>query len=196
MLGHRDEILIEGEAATAREALEVLAAVAVDVALIGPTLPRHEALETSRRITAHEGRVRTIMLANTGSPSTVLAAVRHGCHGFCRYDTAAEVLAIAVRAASRGHAFLYPRITRSIINHSPKPTSEGGEQYWLLTPRQRVVLQMVVDGSRTREIAHALGVTTKTIESHRDAIMRRLGVSRVVELVHEAVRLGLTPRTK
>ncbi|WP_070987262.1 response regulator transcription factor [Halofilum ochraceum] len=187
------DIQVAAETANAAEALEVLETVAADVALIGLTGTRRDVLETCRRITAHGSRPRAIMMATRTTPAAAVRAFDMGCHGFCRYGAGADALRIAIHSAHRGDGFLCPDVGRPIIDRYLKRISEGAQQRGSLTRRQREVLRMVAHGWRTKEIANALGLSIKTVESHRAAIMRRLGVSRVVELVHEAGRLGLGP---
>ena len=190
-----NDIQVAAEAGNGDEALEVLETVAVDVAIIGFMSPGRDGLETCRRITAHESRPRAIMMATRSTPAAAIRGFEIGCHGLCRYGAGADALRIAIHAANRGHGFLCPDLGRPIIDRYLQRVSEGGAQRGSLTRRQREVLRMVARGWRTKEIANALGLSTKTVESHRAAIMRRLGVSRVVELVHEATRLGLAPPT-
>lgn len=185
------DIQVAAEAGNGAEALDILETVAVDVALIGLTGPRRDLLETCRRITAHGSRA--IMMATRTTPAAAVRAFDMGCHGFCRYGAGADALRIAIHSANRGHGFLCPDVGRPIIDRYLKRISEGARQRGSLTRRQREVLRMVAHGWRTKEIANALGLSIKTVESHRAAVMRRLGVSRVVELVHEAGRLGLGP---
>lgn len=192
-LRHQDDIRIAGEADDGDEALETLENIAVDVALVGAAHPGRNALDTCRRIAAHESGVRTIMMAGASSPDTVLRAFDSGCDGYCRYEAGAEFLGMAIRAASRGHSFLCPGVARPVIERYLRRSDDSADTGPALTVRQREVLRMVAYGWRTKEIARALGLSIKTVESHRAALMRRLGVSRVVELVHEAARLGLVP---
>lgn len=194
-LSNRNDIRVAGEAGNGREALDVLDTTHIDVALIGLTPPRRDALETCRRITAHESGTRTIMMAAAGTPALVVRAFGAGCHGFCGYRVGTDALGIAIHAAERGEHFLCPGSTQPIIDRYLERMSEDAARRISLTRRQREVLRMVAHGWRTKEIARALDLSTKTVESHRAAIMRRLGVSRVVELVHEAARLGLAPPT-
>lgn len=192
-LRYRDEILIAGEAGNGHEALEALETVAVDVALIGPAFSAPEALATCRRVTAHESGTRAVMMTPAPTPGTVIRAFGTGCHGVCDPDADTDALAIAIRAAKHGHGFICPGAARAIIDRYLRRSVEDTGHHGSLTRRQREVLRMVAQGLRTKEIATTLCLSTKTVESHRAAIMRRLGVSRVVELVHEASRLGLVP---
>lgn len=188
-----DDIEVAGEAGNGDEALEALEIIAVDVALVGPAHPGRDALDACRRIAAHESGVRTIMMAGANPPEAVARAFDAGCDGYCQYNAGAEVLGLAIRAANRGESFLCPAVARPVIDQYLRQLTNSAEKPQPLTVRQREVLRMVAQGWRTKEIAHALNLSTKTVESHRAAIMRRLGVTRVVEMVHEATRLGLVP---
>ncbi len=192
-LRHHDDIKVAGEAGNGDEALEVLQATAIDVALLGPSYPGRNAFDACRLIAAHESGARTIVMAVTSPPEAVVRAFHAGCDGYCRYDVGAEILGLAIRTANRGDSFLCPAVARPVIDRCLSRVGASAAEHHPLTARQREVLHMVAQGWRTKEIARALDLSTKTVESHRAAIMRRLGVSRVVELVHEAARLGLVP---
>lgn len=192
-LQYQDDIEIAGVAGDGDEALAVLETFAVDVALLGPAHSGHDALDTCRRITAHESGVRTIMMAGESPPDAIVRAFDAGCDGYCQDDAGAEVLGFAIRAANRGDVFLCPAVARPVIDRYLRRIESSPGNHPPLTVRQREVLRMVAQGWRTKEIARALDLSIKTVESHRAAIMRRLGVSRVVEMVHEAARLGLGP---
>lgn len=192
-LQHHDDIEVAGEAADGDEALGMLERIGVDVALVGLAHPGGDALDTCRRITAHASGARTVMMAGTSCPDAVVHAFDAGCFGFCKYRAGAEILGIAIRAANHGGSFLCPTVARPVIDRYLRRVAGPAGTHESLTVRQREVLRMVAYGWRTKEIARALNLSTKTVESHRAAIMRRLGVSRVVEMVHEATRLGLAP---
>lgn len=190
-LRDHDDIEVAGEADNGDEALEALETLAIHVALVGPAHPGRDALDACRRIAAQESGVRTIMMAGASPPHAVARAFSAGCDGYCQYNAGAEVLGLAIRAANRGDGFLCPAVARPVIDRYLRRIGGPDEKHQPLTARQREVLRMVAQGLRTKEIASALDLSIKTVESHRAAIMRRLGVTRVVEMVQEAARMGL-----
>lgn len=196
ILQDHDDIEVAGEAGNGDDAVETMENIVVDVALIGSAHPERNGLDTCRRIAGHGSGVRTIIMADTSPPDAVVRAFDAGCDGYCKYDASPEILGIAIRATHRGDSFLCPAVARPVIDRYLRRIGGSTEKHQPLTVRQREVLRMVAQGWRTKEIARALDLSTKTVESHRAAIMRRLGVSRVVEMVHEAVRLGLIPSSE
>jgi RNA polymerase sigma factor (sigma-70 family) len=133
-----------------------------------------------------------VILSLHADEEYVRRALSQGASGYLVKSADAAELELAVRAASRGDLWLSPSISKSIVRSllERKPADEPFE---VLTPRQREVLQLVAEGLTSKEVADRLGVSVKTIESHRAQLMKRLGVSNVPGLVRSAIRLGVVP---
>ncbi len=105
--------------------------------------------------------------------------------------SAVSELEIAVRAAARGEMYLSPAVSTQVVSDYISRTSGTADSLDALTPRQREILQLVVEGHTSKEIALRLGLSTKTVEAHRAQIMERLDVHEITGLVRFAIRAGL-----
>jgi len=189
-----EDIEIVAEAHDGETTLNRLAAIPTDVALIDLRLSQPDGRDTIRHVAEHAPSVRTVAFSvERPAREYILRALESGACGFLLRDASIEELSVAVRAAVRGECFLCPSIAREVINVYARHQEANPDASHRLTLRQREVLELVVAGYTTKEIAQTLGLTVKTIESHRAAIMRRLNVSRLADLVREAAQLGLLP---
>lgn len=191
VLERRSDIEVVAETRDGCETLERLERVAVDVTLIDLEMPKLDGLETVRRLCGRDPRVRALVTSASADAETVVRIVEYGGRGFIRKGAGPEELELALRAVAGGEGYLCPSVSRAIIDTYLARTASGEARSGHLTPRQREVLGLVARGWRTKEIAAALGLSVKTVESHRAAIMRRLGVHRMAGLVQEASRMGL-----
>lgn len=188
-----DGVEVVAEARDSHQALERLATTGARVALVDVAMPRLHGVDTIRHITQRHCGVRTIALSMSADEEHVLRALQNGACGFLLEDAGRDELEVAVRAAARGESFLCPSIARQVIETYVQRLESSRAPTDRITARQREVLQLVVEGRTTKEIARGLGLSVKTIESHRAEIMRRLGVHHMAGLVREAARMGLLP---
>ena len=122
----------------------------------------------------------------------VLEALRLGARGYLLKDAAAQELELALRALSRNESYLSPGIAQTVIQSAVLDGRDASVATpSVLTPRQTEILRLIARGCSTREIAEGLGLSVKTIETHRSQIMDRLNVHDVPSLVLYAVRTGL-----
>jgi DNA-binding NarL/FixJ family response regulator len=183
---------VVGEAANGREAVKLVHEHAPDVALLNISMPELNGLEATAQITSAYPRTKVVILSLHADEEYVRRALSQGASGYLVKSADAAELELAVRAASRGDVWLSPSISKSIVR-SLLARKPGDEPFEVLTPRQREVLQLVAEGLTSKEVADRLGVSVKTIESHRAQLMKRLGVSNVPGLVRSAIRLGVVP---
>jgi DNA-binding NarL/FixJ family response regulator len=181
---------VVGEASNGREAVELVGERRPDVALINISMPELNGLEATVRIASAYPRTRVVIVSLHADEEYVRRALAHGASGYLVKSADPTELELAIRAASRGEVWLSPSVSRSVIRSllAHRPPDEPFE---VLTSRQREVLQLVAEGLTSKDIADRLGVSVKTIESHRAQLMKRLGVSNVPALVRSAIRLGI-----
>jgi DNA-binding NarL/FixJ family response regulator len=120
----------------------------------------------------------------------VLQALRAGASGYLLKDAASVELDLALRAAVSGQTYLSPAISRQMID-SYMTRVAGGATPEPLTPRQREILRLIAEGKSTKEIAFALTISVKTVETHRSQLMDRLDIHDVAGLVKYAIRTGI-----
>jgi DNA-binding NarL/FixJ family response regulator len=188
------EIEIVAEASDGRQALELLLAVQPDVALLDISMPSLNGLEVAARVATTSPRTRLVILSMHGDPAHVAQALRAGVAGYLLKDAAVDELPVLLRAVTRGETYLSPGISKQVVagflqrSQGGEPGSPADDR---LTPRQREILQLIAEGKSSKEIAHLLDISLKTVETHRAQIMDRLDIRDVAGLVRYAVRTGL-----
>lgn len=182
---------VVGEAADGHEALRVTAAQRPDVVLMDIAMPDLNGVEAAARLTRDGPRPRVVILSMHAGEEHVLRAIRAGAAGYLLKDASPAELETAVRAVARGETYLSPAISRYVVEDYVR--RGGGEHSPLdrLTPRQREILQLLAEGNTAKAIAAKLGLSVKTVETHRAQLMERLEVRDLATLVRLAVRLGL-----
>jgi DNA-binding NarL/FixJ family response regulator len=139
--------------------------------------------------------VRVLILSMHDNTEYVLESVRAGAHGYLLKDTAATELRGAIRAVRQGESYFSPPIA-SRLTAVLRGTSGGGQnQLGQLTGRERQVLVGVAEGRTNREIAVDLGISHRTVETHRESLMRKLGIRTVAGLTRIALEAGLIGRS-
>ncbi|HCX32794.1 MAG TPA: DNA-binding response regulator [Rhodocyclaceae bacterium] len=186
-----DGIEVVGEAGDGRAAIDAVRRLHPEVALIDLILPRMNGLEAIRRIHALDPAVRIVALSMHSGTEYVGAALRAGACGYLVKDAAPQELENAIREAAAGGSYLAPRISREAVEAVLDRLAESGAAPDILTPRQREVLQAIAEGESTKQIAFRLGLSPKTVETHRAMLMSRLGIREVAGLVRWAIRNGV-----
>jgi DNA-binding NarL/FixJ family response regulator len=153
-------------------------------------------LEALPRIVKEFPGVKVIILSAHANEEFVLRALREGAVGYMLKDAAAEELALALKAVAQDQTYLSPSVSRTVIDNYLSRAAGEESPTEMLTPRQREILQLVAEGSSTKEIAGALGISIKTAEAHRAQLMDRLGIRDVAGLVRYAIRTGLISAEK
>jgi Response regulator containing a CheY-like receiver domain and an HTH DNA-binding domain len=192
LLAQMPDIEIVGEAGDGREALALAKAYGPDVLLMDIAMTGLSGLEAAALVKKECPGVKVIILSMHANEEYVIQALRAGAVGYLLKDAASVELDLALKAAVAGQTYLSPAISRQVIVNyitrvgvivPPDP----------LTPRQREILQLVAEGKSTKEIAFALEISVKTVETHRAQIMERLDIHDVPSLVKYAMRTGLIP---
>lgn len=167
----------------------LLAALAgeVDLVITDIALSPFSALHALRRLRRQGCDVPVIVLSTHGEPLIVREAMQAGANGYVLKQSTSEELYSAMEAVSAGNQYVSPELMASLL--------QAPEAAHHLTRRQRDVIQCMAKGQRTSEIAATLGISVRTVESHRQALLDLLGVHSGVALIREAERLGLIPLT-
>ena len=179
-----------GEANTGPAAVDAAARLEPDLVILDLGLPELHGLEVTRRIRHRRPETEVLVLTMHASEELIRQVLRAGAHGYVLKSDAGEQLITAVRSLQEHQPFLTTRVTEVVLDGFLKGVADDavGEA---LTPREREVLQLVAEGRSSKSIAAGLGVTVKTIESHRASLMRKLHLRTVADLVRYAVRNGL-----
>jgi DNA-binding NarL/FixJ family response regulator len=184
------DVEVVGDYADGREALAAVVEKRPDVALLDIGMPGLSGLDAAARIADEAPGTRVVIVSMHGNERFVAQALAAGVAGYVMKDACADELPVLLRAVVRGETYLSPAISKRIVE-AMRATRGGDEAEGPLTPRQREILQLLAEGKNTKEIAHMLAVSAKTVETHRAQIMARLDIHDVPGLVRYAVRTGL-----
>ncbi|MEE4275180.1 MAG: response regulator transcription factor [Thermoleophilia bacterium] len=193
LLALQSDIEVVGEASDGAEALELLGRAAVDVVIMDMVMPRMNGLEATREIKRRWPGVKILILSMYDDDAYVQQVIQAGASGYVLKRVATEDLVQAIREVHSGASFLYPPIAakliddyRRVISGDAPPGTVG-----VLTPREQEVLRLIAEGNTNQDIADILGLSRKTVESHRGNIMRKLALHDVTDLVKYAIRKGV-----
>jgi DNA-binding NarL/FixJ family response regulator len=181
---------IVGDAASVAEAVEVIAATGPDVVLLDVHLPDGSGADVIAAIAPQHPGVRFLALSVSDAAEDVIAVIRAGARGYVTKSIAVGDLADAVDRVHGGDAVFSPRLAGFVLDAfadspaaPPAPvSSEPDPDLEQLTAREREVLQHIARGYMYKEIAHRLGISTKTVEAHVSAVLRKLQLSNRHEL--------------
>jgi DNA-binding NarL/FixJ family response regulator len=149
-------------------------------------------IDATMQILAQAPGTRVLILSMHSAEEFVRRALRAGACGYLVKDSAPQELSLALAAVARGEVYLSSRVERHRATaFAAEPGERAESSLESLTPRQRQVLQLIAEGRSTKEIAASLDLSVKTVETHRAALMARLGIFEVAGLVMYAARNNL-----
>jgi DNA-binding NarL/FixJ family response regulator len=185
---------VVGEASNGAEALALAEELQPDVAVLDISMPGVSGLQTATELRRRWPDTRVLVLSMHDNSEYVLESLRAGVHGYLLKDSAAAELRAAIRAVCRGESFFSPPIARH-LGAAVRGELDVGSPSVLtqLSGRERQVLVGVAGGMTNKEIAQELGISHRTVESHRESLMRKLGVYTVAGLTKVALEEGLIP---
>ncbi|HUS57990.1 MAG TPA: response regulator transcription factor [Planctomycetota bacterium] len=193
LLEQQPGVEVVAEASDGRTAVKLAQDLLPDVAILDIGMPNLNGIEATRRITGEIGGVKVIGLSMHSDKRFVSEMLKAGASGFLLKDCALEELARAIKAVLENKTYLSPGIAGVVIDDYVQHLATNDiAAAPKLTGREREVLQLLAEGKSTKQIALGLKVSVKTIETHRQNIMRKLGVYSVAELTKYALREGLT----
>ncbi len=188
---------IVAETGDGQEALALIREKRPEIAFVDIAMPGLNGLEIAARATREVPGTKVVILSMHGTPGHVAQALRAGVSGYVLKDAAADELPVLLRAVARDETYLSASISKHVVDGylaragAVTGGPADGEPLEVLTPRQREILQLVAEGKSTKEVAQVLGVSAKTVETHRSQIMDRLSIRDLAGLVRYAVRTGL-----
>lgn len=190
LLENIDGVDIIAEAGDGEQALALADTAHPDVAVLDITMPKLDGIEVVERLAARDHPIATLILSVHEEGEYVSRALRAGAFGYMLKSAWVEELEVALRAVARGDRYLSPGISKQVVDEylhgGGVPTPLEG-----LTPRQREIVKLVAQGNTSKEIAERLGLSIKTVETHRAHVMERIGAKDLTAVVRFAVRSGL-----
>ncbi len=190
------DVEVLAECSDGHEALAQVTQLKPDILMLDISMPGMNGLEVARRIPDISPSTRILVLSMHVGPEYVAQAMRAGIAGYLVKDAAVDELRSALDTLAMGRTYLSPVISETMLHgflRTGKSPVEAGAELDRLTARQREILQLIAEGHGTRDIAARLGLSVKTVESHRSQLMDRLDIHDVPGLVRFAVRTGLVP---
>lgn len=191
LLQEEADFEVVGDTHDGEEAVRLAGQLGPDVVVLDIAMPGLTGMQALERIRELRPASRVIMLSMYDSEEHVMSAMRLGAAGYVLKNAAPQELALAIRAAVAGGTWLSAAVSRQVVDayltHVRIADRPDG-----LTARQVEVLKMVAEGHRSKEIAAALGVSIKTVETFRAQIMNKLGIQDIAGLVRYAIRNGIS----
>ena len=191
LLESLDDVRVVAEAGDGLTALQVIARERPDVVVADVAMPGLSGIELVERLAGQEPGVRVLLVSAHANEEYVLRAIRAGGAGYVLKDASPAELEQAIRAVAAGDKYLSPAMSRHVVDAYLERVTDDHSAGPRLSPRQRQVLQMIAEGHSTKEIAAALSLSIKTVETHRAQLMERLDIHDVAGLVRYAIRMGL-----
>lgn len=183
-------VTVVGEGATGEEALRLVAKEKPDVLVMDVAMPEKSGLVVAAELHRQGSGTKVLMLSMYDQPEYVLESVKSGARGYLLKDSPPAELRRAVRAVHNGEQFFPPavaaRLTDALRAPVPQPAATD-----VLTPREKEVLIGVAAGETNKEIAARLGISHRTVETHRESLMAKLDVRTVAGLTKLALEEGL-----
>jgi DNA-binding NarL/FixJ family response regulator len=187
-----EDIAVVGEAADGQQALREAQRVRPDVVLMDLSMPLLNGVEATRQIIRERPGTKVIVLSTYSDDEHVQQAVEAGAAGYLMKETASKDLLRAIHEARKGNAFFSPAIAMRLLKqcrnrHSESKTAAARE----LSSRQKEVVQLIAEGYSSNAIAGLLCVATKTVEKHRQTVMKKLDIHNIAALTRYAVSSGI-----
>jgi DNA-binding NarL/FixJ family response regulator len=182
---------VVGEASNGLEAVALAIEVKPDVVVLDLTMPQLSGLDAAARIRDAVPEAAILVLSIHDHEEYVMQSVRAGAQGYLRKDSSPAELRGAVRALYEGGSYFSAPVVRSISGRGGRDHEREQSKLAGLTPREREVLVEIARGRTNKEMAAQLGISVRTVESHRDTLMRKLGIRGAAALTRFAVDAGI-----
>ncbi|MEZ4415837.1 MAG: response regulator transcription factor [Gemmatimonadota bacterium] len=193
VLGQAADLEVVGEAASGAAAVELVERTRPDVVILDVTMPEGTGLEVTRQLRAGGCNSGILILSMHERPQYVLEAVRSGANGYVLKDTPPNQLRDAVRTVARCEEY-FPHSVAGTLGEALEREAESEElqgRLAQLTPREHEVLVLIARGSTNKEIAESLGISPRTVETHRESLMNKLEVRTVAGLTRLVIEMRL-----
>lgn len=193
LLEGQPDLEVIGEAANGREAVRQVAQRCPDVVLMDIAMPELNGIEATRQIYQVCPATQVIILSMHATSEHIFRALQAGARGYLLKEAAGIEVINAVRAVHAGQRYLSQKISDQVVNDYLRQREAGAGQDPLarLSPREREILQLVVEGKSSAEVADILSLSPGTVNTYRSRLMRKLGLSDLPSLIKFAIQHGL-----
>ncbi len=173
------------------EAVKAVETYTPDLVLMDIAMPGLNGLDATSRIMKESSNTRVILLSMYANEEYLRQALQVGASGYLLKGADLAELELAIRTVERGETYLTPAVAKYAVEAYRNKSGEPSSPLARLSGRQREILQLIAEGSTTKEIAQRLNLSVKTVETHRAQLMERLEIHDVPGLVRLAIRVGL-----
>jgi len=189
LLQAQPDFKVVGDAANGREAVKQINRLQPNIAILDIAMPSLNGVEATRQLSQECPSVQVIILSMYATVEHVVRALQAGARGYVLKESAGARVVEAVRAVHAGQRYLDYKISDDLIDDHMRRQEAGKTEGLLarLSPREREILQLVVEGKSSAEIAGILSLSPKTVETYRDNIKNKMDISSVNEMIRRAV---------
>ena len=194
LLDEQPDIEVIGDAADGREAVRQVTELEPDVVIMDINMPELNGIEATHHIMENCPSARVVILSMFATQEHIFRALQAGARGYLLKESAGIEVVKAVREVMSGRRYLSQKISEDVIDDYVRLRDQAMDEDPLsrLSPREREVLQLVVEGKSSAEIAEALFLSPKTVETYRSRLMQKLEIHDIPGLVKFAIQHGLT----
>jgi two-component system, NarL family, response regulator NreC len=193
LIEQQADLTVVGEADDGRQAVALAASLKPDLLVMDIGMPNLNGIEAALQITQANPATAIVILSMHSDESYVLRSLKAGAKGYLLKDSAESDLIRAVHAVAGGKSFFSPAVSKVLLDDYVRKLQRSGadDLYDLLTPREREILQLIVEGKSNKDVANLLNLSVYTVETHRSNIMEKLNLRGIPELILYAVRKGI-----
>ncbi len=193
LMANEPDLEVVGDASDGRQAVQLAKRLKPDLVVMDISMPGLSGIEATRQILEELDRARVLALSMHADPRFVAGALEAGAHGYMIKDCTSQELLECIRTVAGGGTYLSPQVAEVVVKGFVRRLGEetGTPPASVLTPREREVLQLLVEGHAAKAIAERIHLGVKTVETHRRNIMEKLGLKSMVDLIKYAMREGV-----
>jgi DNA-binding NarL/FixJ family response regulator len=193
LLATRPDWQVCGEAQNGREAVALAVKLKPNLAILDLSMPELNGVEATRQIRKEVPETEVLVFSMYESEEFVRDLLAAGARGYVLKSDVAAQLLTAVETVARHKPFFTSEVAERVLEGFLRlgELSPGDGGAGILTPREREIVQLLAEARSNKEISTILAISVKTVETHRASIMRKLGISSIVDLVHYAIRNNL-----
>ncbi|QNH21050.1 DNA-binding response regulator [Xanthomonas sp. GW] len=193
LLNNTPDIDVVGHAADGLECVQLVTRRQPDIVLMDVMLPGLNGIEATRRLLQRSPQSKAICIAASDAAANVRVVIDAGAKGYLARNSTFHELLRAIQQVSNDQLYISPGLSQSLVSEYRRPQGDAVSAYTLLTSREREIVQLLSEGLSTKEIAARLHISVKTIGTHREHIMLKLGMHGIAQLTRYAIREGLSP---
>ena len=193
MLQKEPDFQIVGEAANGTEALQLTIDLEPDILVLDIAMPDINGIEVTEHLIEKGTSSRILALSMHSEKGFVSGMFAKGASGYILKDSALRELVKAIRTVVSGRRYLSPKLVEVVLDDISTPGEQADKSGTeVLTPREIEILKLIAEGNTSKEIAYSLDLSVRTVDAHRQQIMKKTGLNSIADLTKLAIREGLT----